>query len=59
MEIVNIEDFFDFENQNAINRISYTKEDAIYKLKYMKTMQDLGMKITIDNVRKYLWYYPW
>ncbi|MCI8277120.1 MAG: hypothetical protein HFJ46_04245 [Clostridia bacterium] len=55
MSIINIEDFFDFDSNKPINRIAFTKEDAIYKLKYMKSMQDLGMKITIDNVRKYLW----
>lgn len=50
MEIINMENFFNFENHEPVNRISYTKEDAKYKLKCMKSMQDLGMKISIDNV---------
>lgn len=50
MSIINIEDFFNFDDHNPVNRIAYTKEDAIYKLKCMKAMQDLGMKIYIDNV---------
>lgn len=50
MSIINIEDFFDFDNHNPVNRIAYTEEDAKYKLKCMKLMQDLGMKIYIDNV---------
>lgn len=55
MAIINIEDFFDFDYHGPINRIAYTKEDAIYKLKCMKHMQDLGKKITIDDARKYMW----
>ena len=49
MSIINIDDFFDFDNHHPINRIAYTEEDAKYKLKCMKAMQDLGMKIFIDN----------
>jgi len=49
MAIINIEDFFGFDKQEPVNRISYTEEDAKYKLKYIKVMQDLGMKITIDD----------
>ena len=47
--LINIDDFFDFDNHHPINRIAYTEEDAKYKLKCMKAMQDLGMKIFIDN----------
>ena len=55
MAIINIEDFFDFDYRGPVNRIAFTEEDAIYKLKCMKRMLDLGMKITIDDARKYLW----
>lgn len=50
MSIINIENFFDFDYHGSINRIAYTEEDAKYKLKCMKYMQDLGMKISIDDV---------
>lgn len=50
MSIINIENFFDFENHEAVNRLAYTEEDAKYKLRCMKYMQDLGMKISIDDV---------
>lgn len=50
MSLINIEDFFDFNYNGPINRIAYTKEDAQYKLKCMKFMQDLGMQIYIDDV---------
>ena len=49
MVVINIDDFFSFGNQTPINRIAYTEEDAKYKLKCIKAMQDLGMEITIDN----------
>ena len=48
--MVNINDFFDFEDNSTINRIAYSIEDAKYKLKVMKTMQDIGMKVSIDDV---------
>ncbi len=50
MGIINIDDFFNFENHEAVNRIAYTEEDAKYKLKCIKAMQDLGMQIYIDDV---------
>lgn len=50
MSYVNIDDFFDFGDSSPVNRIAYTIEDAKYKLKVMKCMQDIGMKICIDNV---------
>lgn len=50
MSIVKIEDFFKFGIQEPINRIAYSKEDADYKLMCMKRMQDLGMKIKIDEL---------
>ena len=48
MSVINLDDFFEFGNQAPINRIAYTKEDAEYKLKCIKAMQDLGMEISID-----------
>jgi len=50
MEIINIHNFFEFENNEPVNRIAYTEEDAKYKLKCIKAMQDLGMQIYIDDV---------
>lgn len=50
MEIINIENFFNFNNTTPINRIAYTEEDAKYKLKMMKYMKQLGMLISIDDV---------
>lgn len=50
MGIINIENFFEFGNYAPVNRIAYSEEDAKYKLKCMKAMQDLGMQILIDNV---------
>ncbi len=55
MSVINIENFFDFDNHEPINRIAYSEEDAKYKLMCIKAMQDLGMQILIDNVRKYRW----
>ena len=49
MAVINIEDFFDFDYHGPVNRIAFTEEDAKYKLMCMKRMQDLGMKITIDD----------
>ena len=48
MSLINLDDFFEFGNQAPINRIAYTEEDAKYKLKCIKAMQDLGMEISID-----------
>lgn len=48
MSVINLDDFFEFGNQAPINRIAYTKEDAKFKLKCIKAMQDLGMEISID-----------
>ena len=50
MSIINIENFFDFKSKEPINRVAYSIEDAKYKLKIMKYMQDLGMHISIDDV---------
>ena len=48
--IVILEDFFDFNSNDPINRIAYTKEDMDYKIKIIKKMQELGMNITIDKI---------
>ena len=49
MSIINIDNFFNFNENAPINRIAYSEEDAKYKLKCMKGMQDLGMQISIDD----------
>ncbi len=58
MSVINIENFFDFDNHEPVNRIAYSEEDAKYKLKCMKAMQDLGMKILIDNVGNIVGEFP-
>lgn len=55
--IVKLKDFFDFNSQDPINRLAYTKEDMDYKIKVIKVMKKLGMDITVDNARKFLWNY--
>lgn len=50
MSVINIDNFFNFDNHTPVNRIAYSEEDAKYKLMCMKAMQDLGMKILIDDV---------
>lgn len=48
--IVRLEDFFDFNSKEPINRLAYTEEDMDYKIKIIKKMQELGMTITTDKV---------
>lgn len=48
--VVKLEDFFDFNSKEPINRLAYTKEDIDYKIKIIKKMQELGMTITTDKV---------
>lgn len=55
--IINLDDFFDFKSKKPINRLAYTEDDLNYKIKVIKKMQELGMSITLDRARKYLWYY--
>lgn len=47
--IVKLEDFFDFNSQEPINRLAYTEADLEYKVKVIKKMQELGMQITMDK----------
>lgn len=54
--IVKLKDFFDFDKKEPINRIAYTEEDLEYKIKIIDKMKELGMHISMDNARKYLWY---
>lgn len=49
--IINLDDFFDFKSKNPINRLAYTE----YKIKIIEKMKELGMHITLDKARKYLW----
>lgn len=52
--VAKLEDFFDFNSNEPINRLAYTEEDMKYKIKIIETMKKLGMEITLDNARKYL-----
>lgn len=52
---MNLDDFFEFGAKEPINRLAYTEEDMKYKVKVIKKMQELGMEITVDKARKYLW----
>lgn len=55
--IVKLEDFFDFNSNEPINRLAYTEEDMKYKIKIIEVMKKLRMDITVDKARKYLWNY--
>lgn len=55
--IVRLQDFFDFTSKEPINRLAYTEEDLVYKVKVIEKMQELGMNVTFDKIRKYLWFY--
>ncbi len=46
---VELDDFFNFNSKEAINRLAYTEADLEYKVKVIEKMQELGMKITIDK----------
>lgn len=48
--MVKLEEFFDFDKHEPVNRVGYTKEDADYKIKFIQKMQELGMEITMDEV---------
>lgn len=48
--VVRLEDFFDFNSKEPINRLAYTIEDMDYKIKIIRKMQELGMTITTDKV---------
>lgn len=48
--MVKLEDFFDFNEKEPINRLAYTEEDLKYKVKVIKKMQELGMTVTVDKV---------
>ncbi len=47
--IVKLQDFFNFDSKEPINRLAYTEADLEYKVKVINKMQELGMKITIDK----------
>lgn len=44
-----LEDFFEFGKNEPINRIAYTNADAEYKMLVMKHMQEMGMKLKMDE----------
>lgn len=48
--MVELEDFFDFNSSEPINRLAYTEEDMKYKIKVIEKMKELGMEITVDKV---------
>jgi hypothetical protein len=57
-EIVKLEDFFEFDKNEPVNRVAYTKEDVEYKVKAINKMKEIGItEITMDEARKYLWNY--
>ncbi len=47
--IIKLEDFFDFDSKEPINRLAYTEEDMKYKIKIIEKMETLGMQITLDK----------
>ncbi len=47
---IELEDFFNFDSKEPINRLAYTEEDMKYKVKIIEKMQELGMKISVDKI---------
>ena len=47
--IIKLEDFFDFDSKEPINRLAYTEDDMKYKIKIIEKMKALGMRITLDK----------
>lgn len=47
--MVKLEEFFNFNASEPINRVAYTEEDIKYKIRIIKKMQELGMKVTVDE----------
>ena len=47
--MIKLEDFFDFDSKEPINRLAYTEEDMKYKIKIIEKMKALGMQITLDK----------
>ena len=47
--MIKLEDFFDFDSKEPINRLAYTEEDLKYKIKIIEKMKALGMQITLDK----------
>ena len=41
--IIKLEDFFNFDSKEPINRLAYTEDDMKYKLKIIEKMKALGM----------------
>ena len=48
--IINLDNFFEFGEKKPINRLAFTDEDIAYKVRVIKAMQELGMKIKIDQI---------
>ena len=47
--IIRLEDFFDFDSKEPINRLAYTEDDMKFKIKMIEKMKALGMEITLDK----------
>ena len=47
--IIRLEDFFDFDSKEPINRLAYTEDDMKFKIKIIEKMKALGMQITLDK----------
>lgn len=48
--MIKLEEFFNFNVNEPINRVAYTEEDIKYKIKIIQKMQEeLGMKVTVDE----------
>ena len=47
--MIKLEDFFDFNSKEPINRLGYTEDDMKYKIKIIEKMKALGMQITLDK----------
>jgi len=48
-EKVKLEEFFDFGENEPMQRLAYSKEDVEYKIKVIKKMQELDMKVKVDR----------
>ena len=48
--MVELEEFFNFDAKEPINRLAYTEEDLKYKIKIIEKMQELGMEVTVDKI---------
>jgi len=45
-----VNEFFDFESKENVNRVAYTESDVLFKVKVMWKMHELGMKLSVDRI---------